>query len=481
MLIPLYVLVGVWGGPGRLARDAQVRHLHDRRLAADAGGDRRLRRLAGHVRPRRGRARATATGSSSASSSPSRSRRRSSRSTAGCRTPTASRRRRSRPCSRASSRRRPSTASCGSRSRSSRSRSRTSDARSSCSPRSGSSTARCVAFRAPDLRGVIAYSSLAQMGLITMGLFAGNEPGWNGADPAVGRARARLGDAVPARRRGRAAHGRRGELALLGGMAKGRPGARDAADDDRDHRARRARARSTFAGEFLILAGVFDAGWGWAVDRRGRDRARGDVHAARDLGGAARGAAARASPTRRSTCARPSSAILVPLVALPARALGLAGGGHASARSRATPARRMAPSRRRPSDRHAGRRLVRALARRSSLLGAVGRRAARRRARPARGCAGSSPRSSPRPASSPRSSSPRCLFAERRARRPSSSATRSRATATPALATLIVCGAGLLAVGVSWAERSTAEHRGEYYALLAATAAGMVFFVGART
>ncbi|HUH20478.1 MAG TPA: NADH-quinone oxidoreductase subunit M, partial [Gaiellaceae bacterium] len=38
-----------------------------------------------------------------------------------------------------------------------------------------------VAFRAPDVRGVIAYSSLAQMGLITLGLFATNDLGFNGA------------------------------------------------------------------------------------------------------------------------------------------------------------------------------------------------------------------------------------------------------------------------------------------------------------
>ena len=38
MLIPLYVLIGVWGGPGRLGRDDQVRHLHDGRVAADARG-----------------------------------------------------------------------------------------------------------------------------------------------------------------------------------------------------------------------------------------------------------------------------------------------------------------------------------------------------------------------------------------------------------------------------------------------------------
>ena len=36
MLIPLYVLIGVWGGAGPAARDADVRHLHGRRLAADA-------------------------------------------------------------------------------------------------------------------------------------------------------------------------------------------------------------------------------------------------------------------------------------------------------------------------------------------------------------------------------------------------------------------------------------------------------------
>src|SRR6185503_15353507 len=38
-----------------------------------------------------------------------------------------------------------------------------------------------LAFRAPDLRGVIAYSSLAQMGLITLGLFAVNGLGLTGA------------------------------------------------------------------------------------------------------------------------------------------------------------------------------------------------------------------------------------------------------------------------------------------------------------
>ena len=38
-----------------------------------------------------------------------------------------------------------------------------------------------LAFRAGDIRGVIAYSSLAQLGLIMLGLFATNLAGWNGA------------------------------------------------------------------------------------------------------------------------------------------------------------------------------------------------------------------------------------------------------------------------------------------------------------
>jgi len=47
-----------------------------------------------------------------------------------------------------------------------------------------------------------------------------------------------------------------------------------------------------------------------------------------------------------------------------------------------------------------------------------------------------------------------------------------------ALAAIIVGGAGALAVLVSWGERRR-DHQGEYYALLAAAGAGMVFFVTA--
>ena len=109
MLIPLYVLIGVWGGRGGWARP-QVRRLHGGGLAPDAGRDHRRRPRAGtfdmaelvgrgqHVdlpRLRRGVRRQGA---------------RSGPSTAGCPTRTASRRPRWPRCSPGSSRRPPPTA-----------------------------------------------------------------------------------------------------------------------------------------------------------------------------------------------------------------------------------------------------------------------------------------------------------------------------------------------------------------------------------
>ena len=49
-----------------------------------------------------------------------------------------------------------------------------------------------------------------------------------------------------------------------------------------------------------------------------------------------------------------------------------------------------------------------------------------------------------------------------------------------ALAQIVIAGAGLLAVGISYGHRTRAEHVGEYYALLAAAGAGMVFLVQAN-
>jgi NADH-quinone oxidoreductase subunit N len=47
-------------------------------------------------------------------------------------------------------------------------------------------------------------------------------------------------------------------------------------------------------------------------------------------------------------------------------------------------------------------------------------------------------------------------------------------------ATMIIAGTGLLTVGVSYRERVREDHAAEYYSLLAAAGAGMVFFVGAN-
>jgi NADH-quinone oxidoreductase subunit M len=120
-----------------------------------------------------------------------------------------------------------------------------------------------LAFRAPDFRGVVAYSSLAQMGLITLGVFAFNDLGFDGAilqavnHGLVSAALFLLAGSVE-RRTGT------GVFSQLGGMARGRPalatlvmvaGVLSLA----------VPLSANFAGEFLILTGVFRQGWGWAV------------------------------------------------------------------------------------------------------------------------------------------------------------------------------------------------------------------------
>jgi NADH-quinone oxidoreductase subunit M len=120
-----------------------------------------------------------------------------------------------------------------------------------------------LAFRAPDLRGVIAYSSLAQMGLITLGLFAVNDLGLNGAVLQMvnhGLISATLFLLAGGIER-RAATGR---LELLGGMARGRPALATVLMTT-GVIALAVPGSSAFAGEFAILAGVFRTGWGYAV------------------------------------------------------------------------------------------------------------------------------------------------------------------------------------------------------------------------
>jgi NADH-quinone oxidoreductase subunit M len=120
-----------------------------------------------------------------------------------------------------------------------------------------------VAFRAPDVRGVIAYSSLAQMSLITIGIFALNDLGTTGAvlqmvnHGLLSGALFLIAGVIERR-------AATGEFARLGGMARGRPGLATVLMTT-GVIALAVPGSTAFAGEFLILAGVFDQGWGWAV------------------------------------------------------------------------------------------------------------------------------------------------------------------------------------------------------------------------
>jgi NADH-quinone oxidoreductase subunit M len=120
-----------------------------------------------------------------------------------------------------------------------------------------------LAFRAPDLRGVIAYSSLAQLGLITLGVFAVNDLGLDGAvlqmvnHGLVSGALFLLAGGIERR-------AATGEFARLGGFARGRPMLATVLMTT-GVIALAVPGSSAFAGEFAILAGVFNVGWGYAV------------------------------------------------------------------------------------------------------------------------------------------------------------------------------------------------------------------------
>jgi NADH-quinone oxidoreductase subunit M len=120
-----------------------------------------------------------------------------------------------------------------------------------------------VAFRAPDVRGVIAYSSLAQMCLIVIGLFAANDSGLSGAvlqminHGLISAALFLLAGTIERRTA-------TGELVLLGGMARGRPVLATLLITT-GVIALAVPGSSAFAAEFLVLNGIFAVGWGWAV------------------------------------------------------------------------------------------------------------------------------------------------------------------------------------------------------------------------
>ena len=124
--------------------------------------------------------------------------------------------------------------------------------------------ASVLAFRAPDIRSVTAYSSMAQMGLITIGLFAlNNELGVSGAilqSVAHGLVSATLFllAGMVEVRTGTSA------FAGLGGMARGRPVLATVLMTT-GIIALAVPGSVAFAGEFLILAGIYGVGWGWAA------------------------------------------------------------------------------------------------------------------------------------------------------------------------------------------------------------------------
>lgn len=120
-----------------------------------------------------------------------------------------------------------------------------------------------LAFRQPDFRGVVSYSSLGQMCLIFVGLFAFTDSGISGGmfqmvnHGLVSAALFLLAGAIEHRTG-------TGEFRKLGGMARGRPLLATALIVA-GVIALAVPGSSVFAGEFLVLNGVFTVGWGWAV------------------------------------------------------------------------------------------------------------------------------------------------------------------------------------------------------------------------
>jgi NADH-quinone oxidoreductase subunit M len=123
--------------------------------------------------------------------------------------------------------------------------------------------ASLLAFRQPDARGVIAYSSMGQMGLIVLGIFAVDDLGLDGAilhsvsHGLVSAALFLLAGLIMQRTGS-------DRFADLGGMAKGRPILATLVMVTGMF-ALAVPGSANFAGEFAILAGVFSRGWGYAA------------------------------------------------------------------------------------------------------------------------------------------------------------------------------------------------------------------------
>jgi NADH-quinone oxidoreductase subunit M len=171
-----------------------------------------------------------------------------------------------------------------------------------------------LAFRAPDVRGVVAYSSMSQMSLIVLGLFSLNELGVNGAilhSVAHGLVSATLfllAGMIELRAGGTS------DFDVLGGMARGRPMLATVLMTT-GVIALAVPGSAVFAGEFLILAGIYDEGWWWAAIGAGAI-VLAAMYMLRLISAVlhrARGAAVAAEPR---DLRGPELALLVPLVAL---------------------------------------------------------------------------------------------------------------------------------------------------------------------
>jgi NADH-quinone oxidoreductase subunit M len=120
-----------------------------------------------------------------------------------------------------------------------------------------------LAFRAPDFRGVVAYSSMAQSGLIALGLFSGTTLGYDGAilqmvaHGLISAALFLIAGTIERRTT-------TDQFALLGGMARGRPALATLLMTT-GIIALAVPGSASFAGEFLILAGSYQRAWWWAV------------------------------------------------------------------------------------------------------------------------------------------------------------------------------------------------------------------------
>ena len=120
-----------------------------------------------------------------------------------------------------------------------------------------------LAFRTADLRGIVAYSSMAQMGLIMLGVFAFTGGGLSGA--VLQSVNHMLISAAMFLLVGMVEHrSGTGDIGSLGGMARGRPVLATVLLVA-GMIALAVPGSTTFAGEFLIMAGVYGQGWGYAA------------------------------------------------------------------------------------------------------------------------------------------------------------------------------------------------------------------------